>query len=125
MKQRENNNILPPAYEGVERHLMAVFYSGVYVTNADIVKVGKSLGLDLPMKDRMALLKQIMRHAYENNMKAQMMQGFIQLLQERTKTYHTLAQNFPAAAPLMQQWIQKARSTTLLLQREMRSNPYE
>jgi hypothetical protein len=125
MKRKQHENVLPPAYEGVERHLMAVFYSGVYITGADIVKVGKSLGLDLPMKDRMALLKQIMHHAHENNMKPQMMQGFIQLLQERAKTYNDLAQNFPTAAPLIQKWIQKARSTALLLQREMRSNPYE
>jgi len=53
------------------------------------------------------------------------MQGFIQLLQERTKIYNDLAQTFPSAAPLIQQWIQKARSTIMLLQREMRSNPYE
>ncbi|WOE70016.1 hypothetical protein RZR97_00170 [Hydrogenimonas thermophila] len=125
MSRKHNENVLPPAYEGVERHLMALFYSGVYVTNADIVKVGKLLGLDLPLKDRMALLKQIMYHAHENNMKSQMMQGFIQLLQERTKIYNDLAQNFPTAAPLIQQWIQKARSTIMLLQREMRSNPYE
>ncbi|SFO91356.1 hypothetical protein [Hydrogenimonas thermophila] len=125
MSRKHNENVLPPAYEGVERHLMALFYSGVYVTNADIVKVGKLLGLELPLKDRMALLKQIMHHAHENNMKSQMMQGFMQLLQERTKIYNDLAQNFPTAAPLIQQWIQKARSTIMLLQREMRSNPYE
>jgi len=125
MSRKHNENVLPPAYEGVERHLMALFYSGVYVTNADIVKVGKLLGLELPLKDRMALLKQIMYHAHENNMKPQMIQGFIQLLQERTKIYNDLAQNFPSSAPLIQQWIQKARSTIMLLQREMRSNPYE
>jgi len=125
MSRKHNENVLPPAYEGVERHLMALFYSGVYVTNADIVKVGKLLDLELPLKDRIALLKQIMHHAHENNMKSQMMQGFIQLLQERTKIYNDLAQNFPSAAPLIQQWIQKTRSTIMLLQREMRSNPYE
>jgi len=125
MSRKHNENVLPSAYEGVERHLMALFYSGVYVTNADIVKVGKLLGLYLPLKDRMALLKQLMHHAHENNMKPQMMQGFIELLQERTKIYNDLAQNFPTTAPLIQQWIQKARSTIMLLQREMRSNPYE
>jgi len=125
MSRKHNENVLPSAYEGVERHLMALFYSGVYVTNADIVKVGKLLGLDLPLKDRMALLKQLMHHAHENNMKPQMMQGFIQLLQERTKIYNDLAQNFPSVAPIIQQWIQKARSTIMLLQREMRSNLYE
>ena len=125
MSQKYNENVLPSAYEGVERHLMALFYSGVYVTNADIAKVAKSLGLDLPLKDRVALLKQIMHYAHENNIKPQMMQGFIELLQERAKTYNDLVQNFPSAAPLIQNWIQKARSTILLLQREMRGNPYE
>ena len=66
MKERKNENLLPPAYEGVERQLMAVFYSGVYITNADIAEVGKRLGLELPLKDRMALLKQLMRHAHDH-----------------------------------------------------------
>ncbi len=125
MKKRHDEEVLPPAYEGLERQLMAVFYSGVYLTNADLVNVGKSLDLDLPLKDRMALLKEIMRHAHDNNMQIQMLQAFVRLLQERSATYNELSQNFPAAAPLINQWIQKARSTIMLLQREMRSSPYE
>ncbi len=125
MKRKMDENTLPPAYEGVERQLMALFYCGVYNTNADIVRIGASMGLKLPLKDRIALLKQLMRHAHEHDMKPQMMQGFVRLLQERAKTYQELAQNYPTAAPLIQEWIQKARATALLLQREMRSNPYE
>jgi len=125
VKKKMNENVLPPAYEGVERQLMAVYYSGVYITNADIVHVGKTLGLELPLKDRMALLKQLMRHAHDNDMKTQMMRGFVQVLQNRAKVYQQLAQDFPKAAPLLGQMIQKARSTAMLLQREMRSNPYE
>jgi len=123
-KKRRYDEELPPAYEGIERHLMAVYYSGVYITNADIVHVGKSMGLDMAMKDRLALLKDLMHHAHETGTKAQMMQGFIVILQERSNTYGELAQNFPAAAPLLQNMMQKARSTALLLQREMRSDPY-
>ncbi|WP_300368992.1 hypothetical protein [Hydrogenimonas sp.] len=125
MKRKMHENTLPPAYEGVERQLMALFYCGAYITNADIVKIGRTMGLDLPLKDRMVLLKRLMLHAHENNMKPQMMQGFIGLLQSRMKIYQDLAQNYPDAAPLIQEWIQKAHSTILLLQREMRSNPYE
>ncbi|WP_456453129.1 hypothetical protein [Hydrogenimonas sp.] len=125
MKHKHDRNVLPPAYEGVERQLMAVFYSGVYVTNADIVRVGKKLGLDLPLKDRIALLKHLMRHAHDNDQKPQLMQGFIEILQERADTYRQLAQAFPQAAPILGQMMQKARATAMLLQREMRSNPYE
>ncbi|WP_456452526.1 hypothetical protein [Hydrogenimonas sp.] len=125
MKRKHDDNVLPPAYEGVERQLMAVFYSGVYVTNADIAQVGKKLGLDLPLKDRMALLKQLMRHAHDNGQKTQLMQGFIELLQKRAQEYQQLAQAFPQAAPILGQMMQKARATAMLLQREMRSNTYE
>jgi hypothetical protein len=125
MKGKMNENTLPPAYEGVERQLTALFYCGVYITNADMVEIGKRMGLDLPLKDRISLLKQLMRHAHDHDMKPQMMQGFVRLLQERMKTYQTLAQNYPSAAPLIGEWIQKARATVLLLQREMRSHPYE
>ena len=122
---KRNENILPPAYEGVERHLSALFYSGVYITNADIIKVAASMGLDLPMKDRTALLKQIMQHAHENGKKAELMQGFAKLLTERIDKYRTLQKNFPEAGPVAREWIQKAQATIKLLQREMRSSPYE
>ncbi|WP_353661611.1 hypothetical protein [Hydrogenimonas sp. SS33] len=124
MKKRHNENVLPPAYEGLERQLMALFYAGVYITNADIVQVGRGMGLELPLKDRMALLKDLMHEAHENNLKPQMIQGFMALIQERMKIYQEYAQAFPAAAPLIGQWLQKARSTVMLLQRELRSDPY-
>ncbi len=122
---KRNENVLPPAYEGVERHLSALFYSGVYITNADIIKVAASLGLDLPMKDRTALLKQIMQYAHDNGKKGELMQGFAKLLMARIEKYKALSQNFPDADPLTREWIQKARATIKLLQREMRSSPYE
>ena len=125
MKKRKfDEETLPPSYEGIERQLMALFYSGVYVTNDDIIKVGRRIGLELPRKDRMALLKEVMHEAYENGQMVPVLQGFIQLLQERANQYRHYAQQFPAAAPLIGEWLQKVRATTMLLQREMRSDPY-
>ncbi|WP_457594707.1 hypothetical protein [Hydrogenimonas sp.] len=123
--KRNQEEVLPPAYEGVERHLTALFYSGVYITNSDIVQIGRSLGLDLPMKDRTALLKQIMRFAHEEGRKRELMQGFHTLIKERSDHYAKLLEEFPEAAPLIEEWLRKARATALLLQREMRSSPYE
>jgi len=39
--------------------------------------------------------------------------------------YNALVQSFPEASDIAGEWIQKANSTILLLQREMRSGPYE
>jgi len=124
MKKRRDEEVLPPAYEGIERQLMAVHYSGVYLSNADIVRVGKKMGLDLPLKERMSLLKELMHEAHEQGLKPRMMQGFVEILQERARAYQQLAQDYPAAMPVLGPMIQKARSTALLLQREMRSDPY-
>ena len=123
-KRRFEEEELPPAYEGLERQLMAVFYSGVYITNDDIVKVGRRIGLELPRKDRMALLKEVMHEAHESNRMVPVLQGFAELLQERANIYQQYARQFPAAAPLIGEWLQKVRATTMLLQREMRSDPY-
>ncbi len=122
---RGSHEILPPAYEGVERHLMALFYSGVYITNADIVHVGQKLGLELPMKDRAALLKQLMRFAHEEGKKGEMMREFHTLIEMRIDHYSRLLGEFPEASPLIGEWLRKARATALLLQREMRGVPYE
>jgi hypothetical protein len=125
MKEQHNQHILPPAYEGVERQLLATFYSGVYLTNADMIEVGKRIGLELAYKDRTALLKELMHHAHETNQKSELMQAFVQILQLRADTYRKLVKNFPATAPILEEMIHKARSTAMLLQREMRSHPYE
>ncbi len=122
---KQNPDTLPPAYESVESRLLALFYSGVYITNTEIVEIGKELGLDLPMKDRTALLKHLMRHAHDNGETPRMLKGFIALLKKRIAAYRDLAESFPEASDLVGEWIHKANSTILLLQREMRSNPYE
>ncbi len=122
---KKNRDVMPPAYESVENHLLALFYSGVYITNAEIVEIAKGLGLELPMKERTALLKHLMRHAHDSGKTPGMLNGFIMLLKKRIQTYQALAQSFPEASDLAKEWIHKANSTILLLQREMRSNPYE
>ncbi len=122
---KQNPDTLTHAYESVESRLLALFYSGVYITNAEIVEIGKELGLDLPMKERSALLKHLMRHAHDNRETSRMLKSFITLLKKRITAYRELAQNFPEASDIVGEWIQKANSTILLLQREMRSNPYE
>lgn len=124
MKKRRNEAVLPPAYEGIERQLMAVHYCGVYLTNADMVEVGKKMGLELGLKERMSLLKDLMHEAHESGKKGEMIQGFIEILQKRARAYQEQAQQFPEAAELLQSMIQKARATAMLLQREMRSDPY-
>ncbi|MCF6201178.1 MAG: hypothetical protein L3J42_03485, partial [Hydrogenimonas sp.] len=101
---KRNENILPPAYEGVERHLSALFYSGVYITNADIVEVAKDIGLELPMKDRNALLKHVMRYAHENGKKSELMQSFAKLLANRVERYKDLSKNFSDSNPLIKEW---------------------
>ncbi len=122
---KQNPDTLTHAYESVESRLLALFYSGVYITNTEIVEIGKELGLDLPMKERSALLKHLMRHAHDNRETSRMLKSFITLLKKRITAYRELAQNFPEASDIVGEWIQKANSTILLLQREMRSNPYE
>ncbi len=122
---KQNPDTLTHAYESVESRLLALFYSGVYITNAEIVEIGKELGLDLPMKERSALLKHLMRHAHDNRETSRMLKSFITLLKKRITAYRELTESFPEASDIVGEWIQKANSTILLLQREMRSNPYE
>jgi len=122
---KHNPDTLPPAYESVESRLLALFYSGVYITNAEIVEVAGELGLELPMKERTALLKHLMRHAHDNGETPRMLKCFITLLKKRVLAYQALVQSFPEASDIAGEWIQKANSTILLLQREMRSGPYE
>ncbi len=125
MKKRHNDHVLPPAYEGVERQLMALFYSGVYITNADIVRVAETLGFEgYGLKDRISLLKDLMHEAHESGRKAAMMQAFMTILQERAQAYQELVHAYPAASQILGDMIQKARATAMLLQREMRSDPY-
>ncbi len=122
MKEEYNT---PALYEGVENHLLSLFYSGVYITNSEIIEIGRSIGLNLPMKERSALLKQILRHAHESGETSKILESFIYLLNRRIEDYKKLAQSFPEASVLIKEWIHKADSIILLMKREMRGNIYE
>ncbi len=121
----KNPSTLPPAYEGIERQLMAVYYSGVYITNRDIVHVAQTVGLTLPLKDRTALLKELMGYAHEKGLKKEIMQGFAALFHQRIQSYQNLLEHFPQTAPVLNATIQKAQATARLLQKEARSHPYD
>ena len=124
MKKRFMEEELPESYGIIERQLMALFYCGVYITNADLVEIGAEMGYEYGLKNRVSLLKDLMHDAYEEGRVPEMLRHLTRLLQERAGEYQRLAGDFPAAAGILHEMIQKARSTAMLMQREMRSDPY-
>ena len=124
MKKRHMEPELPSSYGAIERQLMAVHYCGVYITNADIVRIAEGMGYTFGLKNRTSLLKDLMHEAYESGRTPEMLQAFSRLLQERASGYQALAKSFPASASVLHDMIQKARATVMLMQREMRGDPY-
>ena len=44
-KDRQNE------YETLEKQLLSLFHSGIYISSYDIVQLGKAIGYDLPLKE--------------------------------------------------------------------------
>lgn len=107
-------------YETLERQLLALYHSGIYLSSYDIVVVGKEVGYDLPLKERDILLRKLIGEAKKDGNLVLLLERLSMLVAKRASLYRTLGNSHPYARGLISSWIQKAKSTDLLLKREIK-----
>ncbi len=109
----------------LEKQLLALHYNGSYITNFEMQEVARDIGLQIDLADREKMLKKLLQQASEHNKLSELATRLIKLLNDRLQTYQLLLQRFPNSASIIQTYIQKTRSTQLLVQQRLRTNPYE
>ncbi|NPA13484.1 MAG: hypothetical protein GXO45_05820 [Aquificae bacterium] len=90
--------------------------SGVYISRYDLKKMGTLLGVDIPVRDRKEMLKDLFIYAKQmDNIK-----GFIDIIIDfvnyRISQYQDVIQAFPRSEKMMSQWIKKAEDLIQFLE---------
>ena len=109
----------------LEKRLLSTFFSGIFITNSDIVKIGKHFNIVLAHKKKELILKELFTEAKKNSIFKEVSMMIIDIINDRIEQYKQLIDKYPKSQQIINKWIQKANSLKLLLQREMAGNIYE
>jgi len=109
----------------LEKRILALHFSGSYITNFEFKTIGQKVGLEVDLADREKMLKTLFKQAKEKNKEPQLLEAIAEVLQERLQNYRELAQNHPKAKEVVEEYIQKCRSTIMLLGQKARISHYE
>lgn len=109
----------------LENHFLNTFFSGLYLSAADFIAIGRENGLEIQMHSREMLIKDLLNKSDENGTLGAVIASLNRLIDERISECHRLSLEYPGARAALAKLAQKATGTKSLLARESRGNPYE
>lgn len=109
----------------LENHFLNTFFSGLYLSAADLIAIGKANGVELHMHSREMLIKDLLNESHTKGTLQGVIASFNALIDERINACHRLSLEYPAARSALAKLAQKATGSKALLAREARGNPYE
>ncbi|MBN2825277.1 MAG: hypothetical protein JXQ76_08140, partial [Campylobacterales bacterium] len=105
-------------YESLEKHLLSTYSSGVYISSFDLVQIAAKLGLELPLKERDILMRKLFGEMKEQNRLNDLLAHLMLFFKDRATAYTRLGNQHIDARDVISNWIQRAKSTDMLLKRE-------
>ncbi|WP_263833350.1 hypothetical protein [Sulfurospirillum oryzae] len=102
----------------VEKHLLSLFHCGCYINTQEIIRMGSSLGIELPFKKRAFLMQTLLLHVKETEQEQAFLALICDLLKNKAQTLQESIAHYPKTALLLQPWLMKIEKTTYLLKRE-------
>jgi hypothetical protein len=90
--------------------------SGIYISRYDLKKMGTLLGVELPIKDRKEMLKDLFIYAKQMNKLKEFIDIIIDFINYRVSQYNSISDEFPRAQKLTNNWIKKAKSLIQFLE---------
>lgn len=122
MKKRDH---IQSKFLTLENHFLNTFFSGLYLSAADFIAIGRENGLEMRMHSREMLIKDLLNKSDENGTIANVITSLNRMIEERISQCHRLSLEYPGARTPLAKLAQKATGTKALLAREVRGNPYE
>ncbi|MRI83854.1 MAG: hypothetical protein C6I00_05465 [Nitratiruptor sp.] len=109
----------------LEKQILALHFSGSYISNFEFKQIGHSIGIEIDLADREQMLKNLITKAKELHKEAQLFQAIATLIQERIDHYEKWRQTYPQGRPIIDEYIKKGRNTIALLEQKARMATYE
>jgi hypothetical protein len=119
-KESENTK-----FTAIENHFTNTFFSGLYISSANMLNMAKKLEISIHMNPRELVLKNLLIEADKKNILQNFAILINELIDERVQQLHRLSLEYPDARVVIAALAQKANSSKAFLARELRGNPYE
>ena len=84
--------------------------SGIYISRYDLKKMGSMLGVDIPIKERKEMLKDLFIYAKQMDQMKQFLDIIIDFISYRISQYTQITEDYPKTEKLASRWIKKAQS---------------
>ncbi len=82
--------------------------SGIYLSRFDIRNIGLSLGVDITVRERKEMLKDLFYYSKQLNKMKEFLDLLIQYVNSKIEEYRELQEAFPKTRDIIQTWIDKA-----------------
>lgn len=111
--------------EALQKKLLTLYFSGIYLTSSDLLIIAQTLEIELPSKEREILIKYLFKEALAQNKLEPLLEQIVGLLNQRSENYRTLTIGFPAISPLTSSWVNKINSIKSIIFAMKRKSIYE
>lgn len=120
-KRSENIDENIDIYGGVQGHLLNTFFSGLYISSAELLQIGREMGFNnLSMTNRELLISEILSQAKKISQISLFARKLSILIDRRISEYRELVEAYPKGSEILLELIQKAISTKKLLLARLR-----
>ncbi|WP_297887751.1 hypothetical protein [Sulfurihydrogenibium sp.] len=90
--------------------------SGIYLSRFDIRNIGLTLGVDVPVRERKEMLKDLFYYSKQLNKMQEFLDLLIQYTNSKVEEYKELQEAFPKTKDIIQGWIDKAERLTKFIE---------
>ncbi len=90
--------------------------SGFYLSRYDLRDIGRTLGVEIPIKERKEMLKDLFIYAKQMEQMKQFLDTIIQFINHRVSQYQKITDEYPKSEKFMTSWIKKAKGTIQFLE---------
>ncbi len=89
---------------------------GVFFSRKDIQKLGKVVGVEVPVRERKEMFKDLFIYAKQMDKMMDFLDEIISFIDYKISQYKEVEDNFPKSSTITQQWINKANKTKKVIE---------
>ncbi|RMD45464.1 MAG: hypothetical protein D6834_03560 [Aquificota bacterium] len=90
--------------------------SGIYISRMDIKKIAKIVEVDIPIRERKEMLKDVFIYAKQMDKMIELLDSIINFIDYKINQYTEIEKAFPSSSVITQKWINKANKTKAVIE---------
>ncbi|EDP73538.1 hypothetical protein [Hydrogenivirga sp. 128-5-R1-1] len=103
-------------FERILKLLTVPAKSGIYISRIDIQKMGKAFQVEIPVRERKEMLKDLFHYAKQMDKTIDLIQTLIDYVNYRIDQYKEIEENFPKSKKITDKWVKLAERTKTILE---------